>query len=92
MVTRKAPVTEKIPRLHFVTGSDEAEVRMAAKDLAAKIAPPDAGEFGMETIELPADTVDCAVEMINQTIGAIRTLPFFGGKLVWMKGKSMVMR
>jgi len=90
MATRKAPATEKIPRLHFVTGSDEAEVRMAAKDLAAKLAPPDAGEFGMETIELPADTVDCAVEMINQTIGAIRTLPFFGGKLVWMKGVTFL--
>jgi DNA polymerase-3 subunit delta len=90
MATRKAPATEKIPRLHFVTGSDEAEVRMAAKDLATKLAPPDAGEFGMETIELPADTVDCAVEMINQTIGAIRTLPFFGGKLVWMKGVTFL--
>ena len=90
MATRKAPASEKMPRLHFVTGSDEAEVRMAAKDKAAKLAPPDAGEFGIETIELPADTVDCAVEMINQTIGAIRTLPFFGGKLVWMKGVTFL--
>lgn len=90
MATRKAPAAEKVSRLHFVTGSDEAEVRMAAKDQAAKLAPPDAGEFGMETIELPADTVDCAVEMINQTIGAIRTLPFFGGKLVWMKGVTFL--
>jgi len=90
MATRKAPAAEKIPRLHFVTGSDEAEVRMAAKDLAAKLAPADAGEFGMETIELPADTVDCALEMIDRTIGAIRTLPFFGGKLVWMKGVTFL--
>lgn len=90
MATRKSPAAEKIPRLHFVTGSDEAEVRMAAKDLAAKLAPPDAGEFGMETIELPADTVDCAVEMVDRTIGAIRTLPFFGGKLVWMKGVAFL--
>jgi DNA polymerase III subunit delta len=90
MATRKAPAAEKIDRLHFVTGSDEAEVRMAAKDLAAKLAPADAGEFGIETIELPADTVDCAVEMIDRTIGAIRTLPFFGGKLVWMKGVTFL--
>jgi len=90
MATRKVPDAQKIARLFFVTGSDEAEVRMAAKDLAAKLAPPDAGEFGMETIELPADTVDCAVEMINKTIGAIRTLPFFGGKLVWMKGVTFL--
>ena len=90
MATRKAPAAEKVPRLHFVTGSDEAEVRMAAKDNAAKLAPPDAGEFGIESLERPADTVDCAVEMINQTIGAIRTLPFFGGKLVWMKGVTFL--
>ena len=90
MATRKAPAAEKIDRLYFVTGSDEAEVRMAAKDLAAQLAPADAGEFGLETIELPADTVDCAVEMVDRTIGAIRTLPFFGGKLVWMKGVTFL--
>ena len=90
MATRKAPTADKLPRLYFVTGSDESEVRIAAKDLAARLAPADAGEFGMETIELPADTVACACEMINQTIGAIRTLPFFGGKLVWMKGVTFL--
>lgn len=90
MATRKSPPAQKLPRLHFVTGSDEAEVRMVAKDLAARLAPADAGEFGMETIELPADTVDCALEMIDRTVGAIRTLPFFGGKLVWMKGVTFL--
>jgi DNA polymerase-3 subunit delta len=44
----------------------------------------------METIELPADTVDCALEMIDRTVGAIRTLPFFDGKLVWMKGVTFL--
>jgi DNA polymerase-3 subunit delta len=90
MATRKSPPAQKLPRLHFVTGSDEAEVRMVAKDLAARLAPADAGEFGMETIELPADTVDCALEMIDRTVGAIRTLPFFDGKLVWMKGVTFL--
>jgi DNA polymerase-3 subunit delta len=90
MATRKATAADKIPHLHFVTGSDEAEVRVTAKDQAAKLAPADAGEFGIETIELPADTVDCSLEMIDRTIGAIRTLPFFGGKLVWMKGVSFL--
>ena len=47
MATRKAPAAEKLPRLHFVTGSDEAEVRIVAKDLAAHLSPPDSGEFGM---------------------------------------------
>ena len=90
MATRKAPAAEKLPRLHFVTGSDEADVRIVAKDLAARLSPPDSGEFGTETYELPADTVDCALEMISSTIGAIQTLPFFGGKLVWMKGVTFL--
>lgn len=90
MATRKTLVSDKQPRLHFVTGSDEAEVRAKAKDLAARLAPPDSGEFGLEVIEAPADTVDCAMDMIASTLQAIRTLPFFGGKLVWMKGVTFL--
>ena len=90
MATRKAPAAEKQPRLHFVTGSDEAEVRAKAKDLAARLSPPESGEFGLEIIESPADTVDCALDMIASTLQAIRTLPFFGGKLVWMKGVTFL--
>lgn len=91
MATRKAPIAAKNPNLHFVTGSDEAEVRRTAQGIAAKLAPPDAGEFGLEIIEAPADTVDCSVEMVEQTLQAILTLPFFGGgKLVWMKSASFL--
>lgn len=86
MATRKAPAAAKNPSLHFVTGSDEAEVRRTAQGLAAKLAPPDSGDFGIETIEAPADTVDCSIEMVERTLQAVLTLPFFGGKLVWMKG------
>jgi DNA polymerase-3 subunit delta len=90
MATRKAPSAPKHPNLHFVTGSDEAEVRRTAQGLAAKLAPPDGGEFGLEVIEAPADTVDCSIEMVQQTLQAILTLPFFGGKLVWMKGVTFL--
>jgi len=90
MATRKAPVAAKNPNLHFVTGSDEAEVRRTAQGLAAKLAPVDGGEFGLEVIEAPADTVDCSIEMIQQTLQAVLTLPFFGGKLVWMKGVTFL--
>ena len=91
MATRKAPIAAKNPNLYFVTGSDEAEVRRTAQGIAAKLAPPDAGEFGLEIIEAPADTVDCSVEMVEQTLQAILTLPFFGGgKLVWMKSASFL--
>ena len=92
MPTRKAPTTSaKDSRIHFVTGSDEAEVRRTAQGLAAQLAPADAGEFGLEIIDAPADTVDCSVDMIESTLQGILTLPFFGGgKLVWMKGVSFL--
>jgi len=90
MATHKAPATVKSPNLHFVTGSDEAEVRRTAQGLAAKLAPADGGEFGLEIIEAPADTVDCSIEMVEKTLQAILTLPFFGGKLVWMKGVTFL--
>lgn len=90
MATRKAPAAAKNPNLHFVTGSDEAEVRRTAKDLAAKLAPADNGDFGIEVIEAPADTVDCSLEMVERTLQAVLTLPFFGGKLVWMKGATFL--
>ena len=90
MATRKAPAAAKNPNLHFVTGSDEAEVRRTAQGLAAKLAPADGGEFGLEVIEAPADTVDCSIEMVQQTLQAVLTLPFFGGKLVWMKGVTFL--
>jgi len=91
MATRKASAAAKNPNLHFVTGSDEAEVRIKAKGLAAELAPIDAGEFGLEVIEAPADSVDCSVDMVESTLQAVLTLPFFGGgKLVWMKGVTFL--
>jgi len=73
-----------------VTGSDEAEVRRTAQGLAAQLAPPDNGDFGLEILEAPADTVDYSVELVERTIQGVLTLPFFGGKLVWMKGVSFL--
>ena len=91
MATRKAPAAARNSNLHFVTGSDEAEVRRTARELATQLAPLDAGEFGLEIIEAPADTVDCSVEMVERTLQAILTLPFLsGGKLVWMKSLSFL--
>jgi DNA polymerase-3 subunit delta len=92
MATRKAPISSgKDSRVHFVTGSDEAEVRRTAQGIAAQLAPADAGEFGLEILEAPADTVDASVDLIENTLQGILTLPFFGGgKLVWMKGVSFL--
>jgi DNA polymerase-3 subunit delta len=83
----KAQTTES--KIHAVVGSEESEVKRVAAELAAKLTPPDAGEFGLEVIDACADNVDQAVTRIRSAIEALQTLPFFGGaKLVWLKNAN----
>lgn len=72
-----------------IVGSDEGEIKRVAGERAAAMAPPDAGEFGIEVIDGAVDTVDAAVQRIHQTLDALLTMPFFGGeKLVWLKSAA----
>jgi len=88
MKKKAAPGTGNI---HAVVGSDESAVKSAAAELAATLTPPDAGEFGLEIIDGCADNVDQAAARIRSTIGALQTLPFFGGgKLVWLKNVNFL--
>lgn len=85
----KAKTAETESRIHAVVGSDESEVKRVAAELAATLAPPEAGEFGVEVIDACADNVDQAVTKIRLAIEALQTLPFFGGgKLVWFKNAN----
>jgi len=85
----KAKARTSESKLHAIVGSDESEVKRVAAELAAKLAPPDAGEFGVEVIDACADNVDQAVAKIRSAIEALQTLPFFGGsKLVWLKNAN----
>ena len=87
MPKAKAKPTES--NVHAVVGSDESEVKRTAAELAAKLTPPDAGEFGIEVIDACADNIDQAVSRIRAAIEALQTLPFFGGgKLVWLKNAN----
>ena len=89
MPKAKAKTAESESNIHAIVGSDESEVKRAAAELAAKLAPPDAGEFGLEIIDACADNVDQAVSRIRSAIEALQTLPFFGGgKLVWLKNAN----
>ena len=89
MPKAKATTAESESRIHAVVGSDESEVKRVAAELAAKLAPPDAGEFGVEVIDACADNVEQAVAKIRSAIEALQTLPFFGGaKLVWFKNAN----
>src|ERR1700758_4876274 len=77
--------------IYAVVGSDEAEVKHVAAELAAKLTPPGAGDFGMEIIDGAADNADQAAARIRSTIEALQTLPFFGTtKLVWLKNANFL--
>ncbi len=87
----KTKTTASESNIRAVVGSDESEVKRVAAELAAKLAPPDAGEFGLEIVDGAADNVDQAVSRIRATIDSLQTLPFFGGgKLVWLKNANFL--
>jgi len=85
----KAKAKTSESNIHAIVGSDESEVKRVAAELAAKLTPVEAGEFGLEIIDACADNVDQAVTRIHSAIEALQTLPFFGGgKLVWFKNAN----
>src|SRR5438046_5483067 len=78
-------------KIYAVVGSDDVEIKSTAAELAGKLKPKDAGEFGLEIIDGAADNADQAAARIRSTIEALRTLPFFGGeKLVWLKNADFL--
>lgn len=77
--------------IYAVIGSAEAEVKCVAADLAERLKPADAGDFGLEVIDGAADNAEQAAGRIQSTIEALRTLPFFSGKkLVWLKNSNFL--
>src|SRR5215210_6803689 len=75
-------------QLYAVLGSDESEVKRVAAELAAKLTPPDAGDFGLEVIDGCGDNAEQSAARVRSAIEAVQTLPFFGGKLVWLKNAN----
>ena len=78
-------------KIYAVVGSDEAEVKHVAAELATHLTPSGAGEFGLEIIDGAADNADQAAARIRSAIEALQTLPFFGNtKLVWLKNANFL--
>ena len=85
-----APSVQKIKNFYFVTGSDDAEVRRHAIELARELAPDD-DPFGKEIIEPSSESVEHGLNAIDQTLQSLLTFPFLSqGKLVWLKGASFL--
>lgn len=75
---------------YLVSGGDEASVKATARALSEKLAPG-ADAFGLEVVDGAVETVDASVLRIEETVGALLTLPFLGGKkLVWLKSVSFL--
>jgi DNA polymerase-3 subunit delta len=76
---------------YAVLGSDEAEVKRVAAELASNLTPPAAGDFGLEVIDGAADNADQAEARVRSAIEALQTLPFFGNtKVVWLKNVNFL--
>src|SRR5438270_5578123 len=87
----KAKTRASAATIYAVVGSDEAEVKRVAAELAAKLTPPEAGDFGLEVIDGTVDNTEQATARIRSTIDALQTLPFFGGaKVVWLKSANFL--
>ena len=87
----KAKTATAAEKIYAVVGSDEAEVKHVAAELAEKLTPPSAGDFGLEVIDGAADNADQAQARVRATIEALQTLPFFGStKVVWLKNANFL--
>src|SRR5213079_3180111 len=87
----KAQTKAASANIYAVLGSDEAEVKRVAAELASNLTPADAGDFGLETIDGVADNADQAEARVKSTIEALQTLPFFGStKVVWLKNVNFL--
>src|SRR5215211_8251676 len=87
----KTKTKSETANIYAVVGSDEAEVKQVAAELAQQLAPDDAGDFGLEVIDGVADSAEQAAGRIRSTIEALQTLPFFGStKVVWLKNVNFL--
>src|SRR5207253_10159356 len=91
MLKAKTKTKAASAKIYAVAGSDEAEVKRVAAELAVELTPPDGGDFGLEVIDGCADNSEQAASRIRSAIEALQTLPFFGGaKLVWLKNANFL--
>lgn len=72
--------------IHVFTGTDDGLVAEAALKHFNASKPEDGDDFANDIIDGNADNAEHAHEIASQTVQALQTLPFFGGKkIVWLK-------
>jgi DNA polymerase-3 subunit delta len=81
---------EKIERFLTVAGSDEAQVREEAHSTFNELAEDPNDEFANETLSGAADNSEEAFQVCMRAAEALQTVPFFGSKVVWLKGVTFL--
>ena len=77
--------------IYLIGGSDEFSVKEAAAKMADKLAPKNAGEFGLEIVDGGAANQDEALKILSRLHEALQTVGFFGSeKLVWLKSTNLL--
>ena len=77
--------------IYLIGGTDEFTIKQRAAELAGKLAPKAAGEFGVETLEGEINNMDDALRVLNRLHEALNTVGFFGAeKLVWLKSTTLL--
>ena len=87
---KKTGTPEGAGNIFLFVGNDEGQVQDAARIKVNELAGPDADEFGLEIIEGSSENSGDAAKIIGLTTEALLTLPFFGSKVVWLKGANFV--
>lgn len=76
--------------IHAVLGTDEGRVKEEALKLLQKYTTPGNEDFGNDIIEGTAENAEHAGNICSQVCIALQTLPFFGGKVVWLKNANFL--
>jgi len=91
MPAKRKEAATKAANLHFLYGSDEAQIKEAALKLARQLSPPGAGDFGTEIVDGTAENSEHASRLCAQAAEGLQTLPLFGGgKLVWLRNANFL--
>lgn len=82
--------TGSAPNIHAVLGTDEGKVKEEALKLVQKYTTPGNEDFGNDIIDGTAENSEHAGNICSQVCQALQTLPFFGGKVVWLKNANFL--
>ncbi|HMP89440.1 MAG TPA: hypothetical protein PJ991_04525 [Kiritimatiellia bacterium] len=75
--------------IFLICGTDEFEVSRNAREIVARLCPPENQTLGMEVVDGACDTIEEAVLAMRKCLDALCTVGFFGSaKLVWLRDAS----